>query len=88
MSQHETMSLCEALKSVPVRWRAEFIRLLEEGEAGGDFLSFLEQDEKCRLACEAVLRADEATAQLIRGAFAQSGHPTELPALPSSGASS
>lgn len=55
---------CEALRLVPVEWRGEFTRFLEEGEAGPAFLAFLEESEDCRRACEMVLRADETGALL------------------------
>ena len=75
MSQTQQTAWCEALKLVPARWRGEFCRFIEEGEAGDEFLAFLEQDAGCRRACEMVLRADDEMARLIRAAAEPEGVP-------------
>lgn len=65
----ERGSLCEALKYVPVEWRADFVRFTEDGEASDQFLAFLEQSADVRRACELVLDADRKTTRLFQRAF-------------------
>lgn len=65
----ERGSLCEALKYVPVQWRADFVRFTEDGEASDQFLAFLEQSADVRRACEMVLDADFKTTRLLQRAF-------------------
>jgi hypothetical protein len=60
--------MCEALRAVPAQWRADFCRFVEGDEVSDGFLAFLEQDEACRRACEAVLRSDQETARLLAAA--------------------
>jgi hypothetical protein len=59
------VSWCKALKLVAEEWRTEFCRFIEQGEASAEFMFFLEHDEKCRQACERILRADRGMAQAI-----------------------
>jgi hypothetical protein len=65
MSLSEKAPWHQALKLVPARWRIDFVRFLEEGEANDDFLAFLVEDANCRQACELVLRADQEMAIII-----------------------
>jgi hypothetical protein len=58
MSEYAVGSICEALQFVPVRWLADFVQFVEEGEASDEFLAFLECNAECVRACEIVLRAD------------------------------
>ena len=71
--------LCEALRLVPAEWRGEFCKFMEDGEASGPFLAFLEQDEACRRACEMVLRSDRPTARATAAAMMGSARPDGAP---------
>jgi len=68
MSENEVGSLCEALRSVPVQWRADFVRFVEEGEGTNEFFVFLEQNAESRRACEMALRADHEILLLLEPA--------------------
>jgi hypothetical protein len=68
MSEIELSCLYEALKSIPVQWRAEFVRFVEEGEANPDFLAVLEENFQLRHLCETVLRADSTVLELLNAA--------------------
>ena len=74
MFQGKKASWCEVMKLVPACWRADFCRFIEEGEASDRFLAFLEEDERCRRACEMVLRADEAMVRLLAEAVPEEVH--------------
>ena len=56
---------CAAMKVVPSRWRVEFCRFMERGEASEEFLAFLEQDVRCQEACELILRSDQAFSRAL-----------------------
>lgn len=68
MSQTQKAVWCESLKLVPAKWRGEFCRFVEEGEASDEFLAFLQQDVDCRRACEIVFRSDEELGRIIKAA--------------------
>jgi hypothetical protein len=65
MSENHISSWCETLRLVPVQWRADFVRFIEEGEASQEFITFLEDNTDCRSACEQAFRADCTILQLL-----------------------
>jgi hypothetical protein len=65
MSENEMGCWCEALKFVPIQWRADFVHFIEYGEGTEDFLLFLENNAPCRRACEFVLRADRTSLRIL-----------------------
>lgn len=56
---------CAAMKLVPSRFRADFCRFIEEGEANDEFLKALERDPRCRQACEIMFRSDALFSQAL-----------------------
>jgi hypothetical protein len=81
MSENQISSWCETLRLVPVRWRADFVRFVEEGEASEEFIALLEHNTDCRTACEQAFRADCMIVQLLN-ALGEEYEPDGLPGLP------
>jgi hypothetical protein len=74
---------CDVLKVIPAKWRGQFCRFVEEGEASDEFMAFLADSSECRHACERILRVDRATSQMIAAAMESeeesgSQHPLSL----------
>ncbi|MBX9679121.1 MAG: hypothetical protein K2X38_10195 [Gemmataceae bacterium] len=66
MSAIELASWHEAIRQIPAEWIAEFVRLVEEGQASQAFLEFFEKSPECKHAFETVMRSDEEIAELVR----------------------
>jgi hypothetical protein len=68
------------LKRVPPEWHAEFCRFLETGEAGPEFLAYLDEHQECQEAVDKAM-ADQAGALAALGS--QLGQVFERQAAPS-----
>jgi hypothetical protein len=66
MSEKEMTTWGKALKLVPVKWLAEFTRLVEEGDASDEFMKYFEASDDCRRAFDLILRGDLLVSEMVK----------------------
>ena len=65
MAENQNHFWNEAIRLIPMKWRAEFCCFMDDGKASPEFLRFLDSSPNAQKACELICRNDEFMRQVL-----------------------